>query len=254
MLVLKIAGEQYVPLRAIPFITGGFLSAQRVISMLLDPVGNSEDTGRIVLAYRLDEHNRLLQLLPASLERHLGSAPLKASNTSFDAAAIENLKRLPPAVHVRRDELYEFFVRDLAHAQAYSDHPALRFGGPFQWDEHPMLDDELRSVVFEGIATDVTRTPTREEAPPDIAELRRTVEAIVGSFAEQGCELSLSPLDITKTQMEDIVKKQNPQLAAAMGDKAIRRALLFIGVKGRPGVKTNESPAMRIAREILNDK
>lgn len=151
-----IGGREAIPVRAIPFITGGTISPDMVASAL----AKTDLAQRLesVPAYHLLPDGSVASMLPKEwdgikADLQILSDKLKAKdqidNESYPEWRRQSIPLLPPGVFVWKDEFEKRFAKVYSqfHMMLLDERP-----GDRDLNFSPFIPSELRGVVVEGFA------------------------------------------------------------------------------------------------------
>jgi hypothetical protein len=150
MLIFEINGRSAIPVRAIPFVTGGSFDAQQIIDLFYDPeshdvgpwAASPDATFAAPRAFRVDAQGTITPVAATSWSLPRERSPYR-SKAAPDSP--EELALLPPAVFVWRDEFKPFYESFAWDAAGVRTPPA----GAFGWDEEAMLTKSQEDLVWE---------------------------------------------------------------------------------------------------------
>lgn len=171
-LLLRIAGREALPIRAIPYVTGWGLSpdevAKHFAKAMGKPFGRLENTSAHILA-----GDQQRQVLPKEWDLYVAAldgleAELKAKHSNEKLGYSEWVKlsvtRLPAGAFVWRDEFEADFARNFSPAALSSGSVSER-EGERELTYSPMLEAGLREMVMEGFAVGAATLDEVVQAP-----------------------------------------------------------------------------------------
>lgn len=214
MLTCTIGWRTLIPVRAIPYLTGGTFDARDVATLFFHPDKFAGDGfSPRTRAFRAGANGSLVAV--ASGEWGLAYHYL-TSKGYRPQLELKHVRRLPAGVLVWRTPLkilYQFLARQDASAdvRGLGDHP----GGAFAWIEDFPLTAEQHAVVWEGIApglgnVNASRTPQRNSRQVLHQGLREEIERIIVDAKAKGLTVNKASMPGYKSDLIRILQERNP--------------------------------------------
>lgn len=188
-LVLRIDGEDYLPIRSVRFVTSGVLEDKDVAEMIGDPETFCDaDYGEIIAPFKYKPNGKLVPM----------------NHTVFATIArTTQTPMLPPGTVVRKvavREKYDLTVHEIWKNQQLAPHfPA--------WDENPDLTPAERQVVLEGIVT-----PRVNDRRKVLAELDAALRSLQTTMDQLGSPIARETMPGTKADWVQIFRQVAPHV------------------------------------------
>lgn len=151
--VLTINNEEVVPVRAVPFVTGGDIGPRTLATMLADPEIN-------FLAYVLGPNNAVSPMLPKSW-RHYADQLSANGPDLYDRTALEIL---PACVFVYWTGLWRTHEDHFLPQRAQIPHYSKGEQDNFKLEPNVNIPNDLELLVFDGFRN--VAIPSQGERPP----------------------------------------------------------------------------------------
>ena len=211
---IQLAGVEYVPLHAVPYITDHYLNMDTLTSMISDPESYcTQDYDAILTASRVNARGSLVR--PPYL--------------SFQGKP----KNVPLDVIVRVEMVREMFDM-LVYEHGKNGH----LGGRFPiWDLNAQLPLPLAQEIKKHVLSPLTRCTTRaNSASAKLRALRSALARVVADAEKAGLLLDLNNLPGRKSDLLRILVRIDPSIHMAVDtfDSHYKKKL---GLRWRQGSK-----------------
>ena len=224
-LTLQLAnGEIYLPLRALPIVTGGIFDAPTIANMLCNPDAYCDaqhDAVLTALQYQRGRH-------PHPVE-HLAFRDQLAASRSDDP--YNSAMQFPGGYLVRESDARSLFSLFMDHGlyRACKRVPV--------WNIAPVLTPIQRQAVFDGIDP-----PRKNSVVYNQAKIQMAAESIVGVLCSRGVRVVFDSLPGTKADWIAQMKGRDPSLEFA--PDTFKRHFNALGMRWRPGTRTGQLHAL----------
>lgn len=255
--------QRGVLVRALPFVTSGFLAPKDLLHILAEPERYVDGPGlEPIVAFRVSPDGRREILLPNELDRFYLQAEGLGDIGSRDIRAIQCIPAGIYAWELPIKRLCEFLL-ELHNKRVVATHSHSR-PGDFAWVDSPFVTPQERDTIEEqwisepgidresSVADSRPTNPSIQRREVHGSECLRVIEALEQldrRLSEMGEKLERQPLIAPYPVIYEVLRKFDVRLRNA-SDGRIKRCLHEAGFKGVPGVKEQSSVLAAIRRII----
>ncbi len=243
MLTTKIDGRDAIPVRAVPFATGGCFDAHQLIDLFYDPeawadgpeIAGDEPMRAPPTASRVGADGTFAAV-PARSWSLLRERARHCGGGAPDSPV--QLRLLPAAVFVWLDEIKYLYTEFARVAETVRPVPA----GAFGWDPNALLSKEEAVIVWEGFES-IRRAAARRARQQRnsratfLEKLEVEVEAIIAVARQKGLDIDRKAMPGGKADLIEILKLRDPSRAGRSGstysDDFSELGLRWVGGRGR---------------------
>lgn len=198
-LVIKVGGETYLPLRAVPIVTSALLNTPTLAAMISDPE-----------SYCNAEHDTILSVYSfrpsgSLIEADYWSFAALRSKSSRESA-IDSSRHLAAGMLVQRDKTRQMF--DLIVHEVGRAHPGRVKPEQTIWDENPQLPPQALAFIMEGLPKQ------RLNSAVDLrARILDIVQDVTRLVAPHGITIDTTAMPGTRASWSALITELVPEAA-----------------------------------------
>lgn len=235
-LVIKLGGETYFPLRAVPLITSGLLNTPTLAHMISDPEAYYDQQHETILSVYAIKKGGVL--LPVD---HLSFAALRSKPAK--ESAIRSSRHLPAGMLVRQTDvqaMFKFVVSEVG-----GNFPGRIKPEQTVWDENPQLSTTELAFTLEGLSK-----PRMNSAVNLQARILEIIHDIQRRVAPSDIHIDLTCMPATRKAWSQLIAEIEPSVSRSLSTH--QDHFKAMGFRWPRGTRSKQINPIRTALELPN--